>query len=59
MIHRSVAGAALVAALLVAVAPSAIAQSLPPEVKALEAQLPGTLVNDPSRIDWESYGPDF
>lgn len=36
-----------------------IAQALPEAVKALEAQLPGTLVNDPSRIDWESYGPEF
>lgn len=29
------------------------------ELKALDAQLPGTLVNDPSRIDWDSYGPDL
>jgi hypothetical protein len=35
------------------------AQSLSPELQALEAQLPGTLVNDPSRIDWDSYGPEF
>lgn len=35
------------------------AQSLPDELEALDAQLPGTLVNDPSRIDWESYGPEF
>lgn len=35
------------------------AQSLSPEVQALESQLPGRLVNDPSRIDWESYGPEF
>lgn len=59
MIRRSVVGAALAAALFVSAAPQAAAQSLPPEVKALEAQLPGTLVNDPSRIDWESYGPEF
>lgn len=25
----------------------------------LAAQLPGTLVNDPSRLDWESYGSDL
>ncbi len=25
----------------------------------LDAQLPGTLVNDPSRLDWESYGADI
>lgn len=26
---------------------------------ALDAQLPGDLVNDPSRIDWQSYGADL
>ena len=36
-----------------------MAQSLSPELEALDAALPGTLVNDPSRIDWESYGPAF
>ena len=25
----------------------------------LDAQLPGTLVNDPTRLDWESYGSDL
>ena len=59
MVYRTVVGVALAAALLASAAPQAVAQNLPPEVKALEAQLPGTLVNDPSRIDWESYGPDF
>lgn len=59
MIHRTVARVALVFALLGPGVPQAAGQNLPPEVKALEAQLPGTLVNDPSRIDWESYGPDF
>ncbi|EAQ27870.1 hypothetical protein NAP1_09757 [Erythrobacter sp. NAP1] len=29
------------------------------EVAALDAQLPGDLVNDPSRIDWQSYGADL
>ncbi|MFL0355659.1 hypothetical protein ACI5KX_04200 [Erythrobacter sp. GH1-10] len=29
------------------------------DLKALDAQLPGELVNDPSRIDWQSYGPDL
>jgi hypothetical protein len=37
----------------------AAAQSLSPELKALDEQLPGELVSDPSRIDWDSYGPDF
>lgn len=28
-------------------------------LNALDAQLPGDLVNDPSRIDWQSYGADL
>ena len=28
-------------------------------LKALDEQLPGSLVNDPSRIDWQSYGGDL
>lgn len=28
-------------------------------LKELDAQLPGNLVNDPSRIDWQSYGADL
>ena len=28
-------------------------------LKQLDAQLPGTLVNDPTRLDWESYGADM
>lgn len=28
-------------------------------LEALDAQLPGDLVNDPSRIDWQSYGADM
>jgi len=28
-------------------------------LEALDAQLPGELVNDPSRIDWQSYGADL
>ncbi|WP_160779758.1 hypothetical protein [Parerythrobacter jejuensis] len=35
------------------------AQSLPANLRALDEALPGDLVNDPSRIDWESYGRDF
>jgi hypothetical protein len=31
----------------------------PTALAALEQQLPGTLVNNPSRIDWESYGADM
>lgn len=28
-------------------------------LKELDRQLPGDLVNDPSRIDWQSYGADL
>ena len=61
----SVRACALAAAILAGVGAvtqvptPAVAQSLSAEVQALEAQLPGRLVNDPSRIDWESYGPEF
>ncbi len=52
--------ATLSALAVAAMLPSpAIAQSLSPELKALDEQLPGVLVSDPSRIDWDSYGPDF
>lgn len=35
------------------------AQQQKADLKALDAQLPGDLVNDPSRIDWQSYGADL
>ncbi|QUL37823.1 hypothetical protein [Erythrobacter sp. JK5] len=49
------AGALVIAA--VAAAPG-IAQDKD-ALAALDAQLPGDLVNDPSRIDWQSYGADL
>lgn len=30
---------------------------LTPELAAFDAQVPGDLINDPTRIDWASYGP--
>lgn len=46
-------------AILAAIAFSALPVSAQdPSLAALEAQLPGTLVNDPSRLDWETYGGD-
>lgn len=48
----------IAAAMAISAVPLA-AQSLSPALQALEEQLPGALVNDPSRIDWESYGPEF
>lgn len=51
--------AALGLAVALATPLPASAQSDAASLEALDAQLPGKLVNDPSRIDWESYGPEF
>jgi len=40
-------------------APSSGKSNLPPELAAFDAQVPGDLINDPTRIDWASYGPDL
>lgn len=32
---------------------------LPPELAAFDAQVPGDLINDPTRIDWATYGPEL
>lgn len=32
---------------------------LSPELQALDDQLPGTLANDPTGIDWDTYGSDL
>lgn len=32
---------------------------LPPELAAFDQQVPGDLINDPTRIDWESYGQNY
>lgn len=37
----------------------ALAQDLSPELQALDEQLPGKLVNDPTRLDWATQGEDF
>ncbi|WP_027444158.1 hypothetical protein [Erythrobacter cryptus] len=36
-----------------------LAAKLPPELAALDAETPGDLINDPSRIDWTSYGENY
>lgn len=36
-----------------------LAQDRKADLEALDAQLPGVLVNDPTRIDWESYGAEM
>lgn len=38
------------------IAPAAQAQKLSPELQAIDAQLPGTLINDPTRLDWAVQG---
>lgn len=37
----------------------AMAQELSPELQALDEQLPGTLINDPTGLDWETNGEGF
>ena len=37
---------------------SASAQQLSPALQKLQDQLPGKLVNDPSRLDWDVFGQD-
>jgi hypothetical protein len=39
-----------------ALASPAMAQDLSPELQALDAKLPGTLVNDPTSLDWATQG---
>ena len=56
--HFKTIGAAVLLASGAAIAMPAAAQNNA-ELKKLDAQLPGTLVNDPSRIDWDSYGADL
>jgi hypothetical protein len=47
------------AVILLALPASAPAQDLSPELQALDAQLPGRLINDPSRLDWATQGQGF
>ena len=52
-------GLMMSAALLAAAVPGAMpatAQEMSPELQALDAQLPGTLINDPTRLDWPVTG---
>jgi hypothetical protein len=50
---------ATLAAGALALSPAAPAQDLSPELQALAAKLPGTLVNDPTRLDWSTQGTKF
>ncbi len=51
---------ALIAAVaLSALVPASAQESQPtPELQALDDALPGTLINDPSRMDWSFYGAE-
>jgi hypothetical protein len=48
-----------IAAGVLAFSAAAAAQDLSPELQALDAKLPGTLINDPSRLDWATQGTGF
>lgn len=47
------------AAATLALSGAGSAQDLSPELQALDAQLPGRLINDPSRLDWATQGLGF
>lgn len=52
--------AAAALALGAAIGPdTALAQALSPELQKLDAELPGDLINDPTRVDWPGYGRDY
>lgn len=53
----TLAAAALLGTSAIAIAP--VGAQNRAALEALDAQLPGDLVNDPSRIDWQSYGADL
>lgn len=46
-------------AVALALTASAMGQDLSPELQALDAKLPGTLLNDPTRLDWATQGIGF
>lgn len=52
------ARSALLGPALLALAMPALAK-LPPELAAFDEQVPGDLINDPTRIDWASYGTGY
>jgi hypothetical protein len=54
-----IAAMAGLAFLALALAGAAPAQELSPELQALDAKLPGTLVSDPTRLDWATQGAGF
>lgn len=55
-IHKIAATVALAAA---SVALPAMAQELSPELQKLDAELPGELINDPTSLEWTTYGNGY
>jgi hypothetical protein len=53
------AAMASLAAGALGLAGAASAQDLSPELQALDAKLPGTLINDPASLDWKTQGIGF
>lgn len=54
--NRVISAVALALALA---GPAVFAQALSPELQKLDAELPGELINDPTRIDWGGYGANY
>jgi hypothetical protein len=52
-------GKAAIVGMALALASPAMAQDLSPELQALDAKLPGTLINDPSSLEWKTQGIGF
>jgi len=46
-------------ALAITCSGAAIAQTLSPELQRLDAEIPGDLINDPTRVDWGGYGSNY
>ncbi|MBB3033665.1 hypothetical protein [Alteriqipengyuania lutimaris] len=55
MLGRTITIALSTSALLLA-APQVLAQGLPPELEAFSEQLPGSLINDPRDLVWQTEG---
>lgn len=49
----------MVAAMVGLVAAPVLAQNRSPQVEALDAQLPGTIINDPTTLAWQPQGKDL
>ncbi len=56
---RKTTAAAAIAALMMMpmMSGTAFAEQKNPQLKALDDALPGTVINDPTRLDWQVFGP--